>query len=209
MTNSGVWSTELSQVLVLADRLGWRSLQKHNQVAALEGDVFVGDFRAAGGGESVVGGAGLVEIFTARGTAGSGRTCAGRHAFAASAKHAEIAGDDFEAGALLALLVLPLAGLDAALNENKRALFQILLSDFSLFAPDDNLVPLGALLAFAVAVFIGLVGGDGEIGDGLSAGGVASFGVAAKTADEDDFVDGHSVSSSERRKITRWWRKMK
>jgi len=60
-----------------------------------------------------------------------------------------------------------------------------------LLSPNHNFVPLGALLAFAVAVFVGFVGGDGEIGDGLTAGGEAGFRVAAETADEDDFVDGH------------------
>jgi hypothetical protein len=80
--------------------------------------------------------------------------------------------------------------LDAAFDENQRTFFQILLGDFGLLAPDNNLVPLGALLAFAVAIFVGLVGGDGEIGDGLAAGSEAGFGVAAETTDEDDFVNG-------------------
>ena len=50
------------------------------------------------------------------------RFTAGGHAFTAPAEHAEIVGNDFEAGALLAFLVLPLAGLDATFDKNERAL---------------------------------------------------------------------------------------
>src|SRR5258707_15644775 len=51
--------------------------------------------------------------------------------------------------------------------------------------PDDDLVPLGALLALAVFVFVGLVGGQGKICEGLAAAGVARFVIAAQAADED------------------------
>jgi len=44
----------------------------------------------------------------------------------------------------------------------REPFFRYCLGDFGLLAPDNNLVPLGALLAFAVAIFIGFVGGDGE-----------------------------------------------
>src|SRR5260370_37659928 len=85
-------------------------------------------------------------------------TAACGSAFGAATEHAKIVGDDFKTGALLAFFVLPFAGLDAALDENQRTLLEILLCDFSLFAPDDDLVPLGALLAPAVLVFVRLVG---------------------------------------------------
>jgi len=54
-----------------------------------------------------------------------------------------------------------------------------LLRNFGLLAPDDDFVPLGALLFFAVAVFVGFVGGDGKIGYGLTSAGVAGFWIAA------------------------------
>src|SRR5208282_963296 len=149
----------------------------------LEGDVFVGDFWAGGAGaHGFFGGSGVIEVFGAGG-AGTGGTSASGHAFGAATEHAEIAGDDFKAGALLAFLILPLAGLDAAFDENERALLQILLGDFCLFAPNNNLVPFGALLTLAIAVFVGFVGGKGKIGDGLPAGGEARFGIAAEAAD--------------------------
>src|SRR5258708_26400840 len=115
-------------------------------------------------------------------------TCAGCGAVRASAEHAEIGGHNFKTGALLAFFVLPLARLNAPFDENQRALFQVLLRDLRLLAPHDNLVPLGALLALAIAIFVRFVGGDGKIGDGLSATGVARFRIAAQPAHENDLV---------------------
>jgi hypothetical protein len=59
--------------------------------------------------------------------------------------------------------------LNAPFDENQRTLLQIFLGDLRLFAPHDDLVPLGALLAFAVAVFVSLIRGDGKIGNRLTA----------------------------------------
>jgi len=42
------------------------------------------------------------------------------------------------------------------LRDREASPFQILLSDFGQFAPHHNLVPLGALLALAVLIFVGL-----------------------------------------------------
>jgi hypothetical protein len=163
--------------------------ERHSLVAVLEGDVFVGDFWAWGaGGEGVVGVAGLIVVFGVSGACRSSGS-SGHAAFAASAKHAEIGGDDFKTGALLAFLVLPLAGLNATFDENQRTLFEILLSDLRLLAPYHNFVPLGALLTLAVSIFIGFIGSHGKIGDGLTCGSVASFWIATEAADENDFVD--------------------
>src|SRR5579883_1572573 len=95
---------------------------------------------------------------------------------------------------------------------------EIVGDDFGLLAPNDDLVPFGALLALAVAVFVGFVGGDGEIGNGLPAGGIASFRIAAQAANENDFIDGHRAAPwkrenryrhPEKTKITRGRRKAK
>jgi hypothetical protein len=64
-----------------------------------------------------------------------------------------------------------------------------------LFAPHDNLVPLGTFLFFTVAIFVGFVCGDREIRDGLAAAGVTSLRVAAQTADENNFIYGHEMNS--------------
>ena len=121
---------------------------------------------------------------TARST--SGGSCCG--SVAASPEHAEVVSHNFEAGALLAFFVLPLARLNASFDKNQRTLFEILLGDFSLLAPDDNLVPLGALLALAIAIFVGFVCRDGKIGYSLAAARVAGLGIAAEAADENNFI---------------------
>jgi len=92
-------------------------------------------------------------IATRAGTSTATSSCRGG-AFGAAAEHSEVVGHDFEAGTLLAFLVLPFAGLDATFDEDERALLEVLLGDLGLLAPNDNLVPFGALLALAVAVLI-------------------------------------------------------
>src|SRR6266704_1263678 len=120
-------------------------------------------------------------------------TAACGSAFGAASQHAEVIGDDFKTGALLAFLVLPFAGLDAALDEDQRTLLEILLSDFGLFAPHDDLVPLGALLALTVFVFVRFVGGERKICDRLAAAGVVCFGITAQSAEENDLGDRHGT----------------
>jgi len=156
----------------------------------LEGYVFVGDFRATtttAHGLFGVMTAPLIEVITAAGTSAA-RSSSRGHAIPAPTQHPEIGGYDFKAGALLAFFILPFAGLNAAFDEYQRAFLQILLRDFRLLAPHHNLVPLGALLALPAFVFVGLIRSNGEIGDGLSAGSEAGFGIAAQTTDEDDFI---------------------
>src|SRR6266699_1225464 len=184
----------------------------------LEGDIFVGDFRGASRAATVTffGRSGLLEVVARawrasahRASSGSGSGgigAASQHAeivgrprrcrrcrIGAASQHAEIVGDNLETGALLTFLVLPLAGLNAPFDEDQGTLLQILLRDFRLLAPDDYFVPFGALLPFAVAVFVGFVGGHGEIGDGLTAAGVTRFGIAAQAADQDHEGDRHGT----------------
>src|SRR6266480_162280 len=175
----------------------------------LERNIFVGNFRTAAGRSATS--VATVRILSrcdmafhviAAGTRCCAATAASCSAFGAATQHAEVADNDFKAGALLAFLVLPFAGLDAAFDEDQRALLEILLGDFGLFAPDDDLVPLGALLALPVFVFVRLIRGHGKICDGLAAAGVARFWIAAQTADENDFVDRHERMPPAPKKIT-------
>src|SRR6266481_4255358 len=171
-----------------------------------EGNVFVGDFRAAARRSAtaavrIVGGRGVALEVVAAGGTRCAATCRGS-AFGAAAQHAEIVGDNFKAGALLAFLILPFAGLNAAFDKDQRTFLEILLGDFGLLAPYDDFVPLGALLALAVLVFVGLIRGDREICDGLTAAGVAGFGIAAQTADENDFIHRHKRIPPATAKIT-------
>src|SRR5215469_11481784 len=173
----------------------------HLPRSGLEGDIFVGDFRAGSRAATVTffGRSGLLEVVVRawRACAYCGRSGSG--GFGAPAQHAKSVGNNLETGALLTFLVLPLAGLNAPFDEHQGTLLQILLRDFRLLTPDHYFVPFGALLAFAVAVFVGFVGGHGEIGDGLAAAGVTGFGIAAQPADQDDFVHGHGTPLRPRR----------
>ena len=90
--------------------------------------------------------------------------------------------------------VVPLARLDAALDKYERSFLQVLLGNFRLFAPNDNLVPFGALLALAIAVLVGFIGGKRKVADGLAGARVSSLRVAAQTSHQNYFVDGHVVS---------------
>src|SRR5260370_12751793 len=129
----------------------------------LEGNVFVGDFRAAGGvpcaGATtvrIVGGRGVAFHVVAAG-AGCAATAASSSTFGAAAEHAEISGDNLRGGALLALFVLPSPRLNAAFEIEERTLFQILLSDFCQLAPHDDLVTLATFLALAIFVFVSFI----------------------------------------------------
>src|SRR5260370_24236982 len=93
-------------------------------------------------------------------------------------QHAEFVGHNLETGPFLPFFVLPLARLNSPFDENQRTLLQILLRDFRLFSPNDDLVPLGALLAFARFVLVAFVGSHGKIGHCLAAPGVARLWIA-------------------------------
>src|SRR5216684_6151801 len=164
----------------------------------LEGNIFVGDFRAAAGVTTaaattvrIVSGRGVAFHVVAAGACCCAATAACCSTFGAATQHAEIGRNNLCGCPLLALFVLPFPRLKAAFEIKQRALFQILLSDFGQFAPHDDLVPLGTLLALAVFVFVRLIGGHGKICDGLAAARVARLGIAAQSADENDFIDGH------------------
>src|ERR1700683_3332555 len=120
----------------------------------------------------------------ARASTGSRRSAVG-----SASEHAEIIGDDLEAGALLACLVLPFAGLNAPLDEDQRTFLQILLRNLGLFTPHNDLVPPGALLDFAPLVLIGFISGQRKVGYGLPAARITRFRIPAQSSDENYFVD--------------------
>src|SRR5216683_4490916 len=107
----------------------------------LKGNVFVGDFGAgrlaAASTVAFLCGSSLLQVVGTARCAPAHSASSGSSAVGTAAKHAEVVGHNFKAGTLLAFLVLPFAGLDAALDEHQRTLLQILLRDFGLLAPDD------------------------------------------------------------------------
>ena len=121
----------------------------------------------------------------ARASTGSRRSSA----VGSASEHTEIIGDDLEAGALLAFLILPFTGLNAPFDEDQRTFLQILLRNLGLFAPHNDLVPLGALLAFAALVLIGFISGQRKIGYRLAAARITRFRIPAQSPDENYFVD--------------------
>src|SRR5690606_34764052 len=84
--------------------------------------------------------------------------------------------------AVLAGLILPVAGFQLALDIDGRSLAQILLGDFrERFREDRDRMPIGALLALARrAIAPGLGGGDAQIADLAAIGEAAHLGVAAE-----------------------------
>ena len=112
--------------------------------------------------------------------------------FAATAavKHLDVVGDDFGGVALLAALVGPFAGLQAAFDVEFAAFACVLADDFGGAAVGDDAVPFG-FFAFFAGVFVvpGLTGGDGDVGHRFAVGHVAHVRVVAQVADEYDFVD--------------------
>src|SRR5438270_8582199 len=141
--------------------------------------VLVDDVRA-GRGAAALAGAGV--------SAAAGAAAA---AFVAAAvEHLHVARDDLGAVLLLArLLVVPAIGADGAFDVDQLPLAEVLAADLAEAGPGDDVVPLGALLLFAALVGEALVGGEGEFGDGLAAGGGAHFGVFSEAPNEDDFID--------------------
>ena len=120
---------------------------------------------------------------------------AGGHAFAptravaAPVEELHALGLDLGGVAVLPVLVLPFAGLQAAFHIHEAALGEIIGAVLRLTLENGNAVPFGALHLVAVTVHIGLVRGDIQAGDGRTGLGVAQFGVAPQTADDHDFIE--------------------
>src|SRR6266852_3715972 len=91
----------------------------------LEGNIFVGDFRAAAGvtcatAVGIFGRRGMSLEVIAAGACCCAATAARCSAFGTAAEHAEVGRNNLCGCALLALFVLPFAGLDAAFDEDQR-----------------------------------------------------------------------------------------
>src|SRR5699024_1711474 len=87
----------------------------------------------------------------------------------------DVVGDDLHCGAVVAVFVLVLPGLDAAVNDDQAALLEILADKIGLAAPRHHVQKIGlALLALAGKV---AVAGNAEAGHIDAAGGGAELGV--------------------------------
>src|SRR5262249_37405184 len=116
---------------------------------------------------------------------------------APSPQHLHLVADNLGRIALVALLILPLASAQTALNVDLRALAQVLGGDLGQPAEERHAVPFGTLLLLAaLLVAPALAGGDAQVGDGRARGHGAGLGVGAEIADQDHFV--HSARHGSR-----------
>ena len=100
--------------------------------------------------------------------------------------------------AVLARLVLPFARLQRALDENLRALLEILLGDpAQIFIEDDDAMPLGLFLALARGLVLpGLRCRQPQVRHRPAVLGAANFRIGAQIADQDHLVDASRHKSS-------------
>ena len=96
---------------------------------------------------------------------------------------AELVGDDLDDGALLAVLGLPRALLEAAEHDDAGALGDAGRGVLAERAPGDDVEERRLLLPLAVDL-VAAVDGEAEAGDAAAAAGVAQLGVAGDVADE-------------------------
>src|SRR5262249_820969 len=129
---------------------------------------------------------------TRRGARARARAAAA--ATTAATEHLHVVTDDLGRIALVALLVLPLARAQAALDVHLRALAQVLGRNLRQAPEECDPVPLGALLLLpALLGAPALARGDAQVRDRGARGHGARLRVRAQIADENDLVDaaGH------------------
>src|SRR4249920_62934 len=155
-------------------------------MAQLEGDIFVRNRRCPGRLRLRCT---LVEVVGCA-TRTATVTLASSAAFGSSAKQNQIVGYDFRHVLLLiGLLVVPGARLQAALDVDLAAFLEILTRNFCKALPEHHVVPFGSVLPRAALVFEAFVGGHGDLRNRCALRCVLHFGVLAKIADKNDFVN--------------------
>src|SRR5467141_1700293 len=106
-----------------------------------------------------------------------------------ASEHLHAVGDDFGGGALLALLILPLARAQGSFDVDLRAFLQVFAGDLGEAAEEHHAVPLGAFLFFSARLVLpGVGGGDRNVGDRSAFGVVTRLGIAPEVAYENHFV---------------------
>ena len=111
-----------------------------------------------------------------------------RRAAAAAEQHDPVAAD-LGRVALVAVLVVPLARLQPALDVDLLALGQIFGQRLGRLAPQHDAVPLGFFLPLTGLVVPDLGRRHVDRRDGRAARRVAQLGVASEVADQNDLVD--------------------
>src|SRR5262249_36892954 len=129
---------------------------------------------------------------------GESRVTAARRpgAATAAAEKAHVARDDLGDVALVAVLVVVAAIGDAAFDVHLAAFREVLTAGLGLFAPDDDVVPLGLLLALTLLIGPALSRRDRELGDRAPARRETHVRVASQIADDDGLVHHGAPSLS-------------
>src|SRR6185436_15884430 len=115
-------------------------------------------------------------------------------AAAAPAEELDALADHLGDVALVAFLVVVLTRADGALDEHLPSLREVLAAGLRLLSPDDDVVPIGTLLALPVVVVPHLARRDREAGDRTSRAGESDLRILAEIADKDDLVHGHRAA---------------
>src|SRR5690606_17500271 len=117
-----------------------------------------------------------------------------RTALAATTQHHHVLGDDLGHVSLIALLILPVARLQAAFDVHLTSLAQVLVADLGQPSPRDHPMPLGPLLALAsIASAELLIGGEPAIDDGRSAGREPHLRGRSEVTDQHHLVEAPHV----------------
>src|SRR5919198_2962919 len=155
--------------------------------AGLEGDVVV-----AGGGAAATarGRAGGLEVARVGGDVRPRREAvAAAHRVVAAAQELHGVRHDVDRLALVAVLVLPLAPLEAAVDGDGPALGQEARAVLALGAPDRDVEVVGLVLPVAGRALATRVAGDAQRAHRRTALGGPQLGIAGQVAREDDPVD--------------------
>src|SRR5262245_8437341 len=105
--------------------------------------------------------------------------------------------DDLDHVALLAVLRLPVPGLQAPLDHDRASLVEVFAAALGLLAPHDDVQEAGVLPLFAALRLIPAVHGKPQICDRHPAGRIAELWCPGQIADQEYLVQaGHQTASS-------------
>src|SRR5690606_36125137 len=115
-----------------------------------------------------------------------------------AAEQLHLVGDNLGRPAILAFLVLPLAGLKVALDVAGAAFLEVLAGDLGESVEEHHPVPFGFLATLAGLLVLPVArGGEGDVADCRAIGRVADLGVATEVPDQDHLVDRCHIASVE------------
>src|SRR5579859_3724987 len=113
----------------------------------------------------------------------------GAVAVTAAAEELDAVGDDLDGLALRAVLRLPLAPAQLAVDPDRASLGQVLRAVLGLVAEDGDAEVVGGVDPVARLVALAVVDGDAQAADRRAAGRMAQLGIPRQVPDQYDAVD--------------------